>query len=293
MDSNSKIQIKSLGLFILLSLIWGSSFILIKKALIGFSPFEVAALRILFSSVVFFPFFLKYLKQIEWDKWLPYLLVGLTGSGIPAFMYPIGQMEISSSVAGILNSTTPIFTFLIGIIFFRSQFVWSKFVGILIGLFGTSMLILYGESQIMQGNQLFSLFIIIGTICYGTNINIVKSVFQETVPLKLSAISFTMIGPPALVYLFINGTLTQIQLDEVVSVSIGAILILSILGTVVSTVLFFRLVQKTSTVFASSVAYFIPIVAILWGFLDGEKISWIHFLGMALILFGVWLIRKK
>jgi len=293
MNNSTKTDINSLGLFIFLALIWGSSFILIKKALIAFDPFEVAAFRILLSSITFLPFLLHYRKEIDWKKWLPYTIVGLTGSGIPAFMYPIGQMEITSSIAGILNSTTPIFTFVLGIMFFKSQFVLSKFIGILVGLIGTAILILYGHDYSLGGNPWYSLFIIVGTICYGTNINVVKSVFQNTNPLKLSAVSFSLIGPPALLFLLAKDSFSQLSFEGVAMQSIGAIFILSILGTVISTVLFFRLVQKTSAVFASSVAYIIPIVAILWGFLDGESIGWIHFVGMLLILVGVRLIKRK
>jgi len=129
---------------------------------------------------------LKFKNEIDWSKWKYFLIVGLTGSGIPAFLYPIGQTEISSSIAGILNSTTPIFTFLLGIIFFQSRFILLKFTGIIIGLIGAAMLVFYGKDAVMGGNPWYALFIIGGTICYGYNINVVKNIFQNTNPLKLS-----------------------------------------------------------------------------------------------------------
>lgn len=280
--------------FIALAIVWGSSFILIKKAIIAFSPLEVAALRISLSAMAFLPFLIKFWSNIDWSKWKYFLLVGLTGSGIPAFLYPIGQTEISSSIAGILNSCTPIFTFLLGILLFRSKFVGLKFVGIIIGIIGAGVLIFYGKDPTdIGGNPLYTLFIIGGTICYGLNINIVKSIFQNIDPLKLSAVSFSMIGPPALLFLLVNGSFSNIDYSPELIQSAGAIVFLSIFGTVISTVLFFKLVQGTSAVFASSVAYIIPIVALFWGFLDGESIGLVHLLGMGLILTGVYLIRKS
>jgi drug/metabolite transporter (DMT)-like permease len=280
--------------FTALAIVWGSSFILIKKALISFSPLEVAALRITLSSLAFLPFLYYLRKKVNWSKWYYFLLVGLTGSGIPAFLYPIGQTQISSSIAGILNSTTPIFTFLLGIMLFKDRFVGLKFVGIIIGMVGAAILILYGKEVAAVSNPLYTLFIIGGTICYGFNINLVKKVFQNTNPLLLSAVSFTMIGPPALLYLLFNGSFSNLDIGSSgTNISVAAIIFLSLFGTVISTVLFFKLVQKTSTVFASSVAYVIPIVALLWGFLDGETIGLTHIGGMALILSGVYLIKKS
>ncbi len=292
MNDRTEISSSSIGVLLLLAVIWGSSFILIKKSLIGFDPFEVAALRISISSIAFLPILIVKWSDIPWNKWLLFLLVGMTGSGIPAFMFPLGQTEISSSIAGILNSTTPIFTFMVGILLFRSKFVFLKFAGILLGLVGTSLLILYGADGNIGGKPIYALFMLIGTLCYGTNINVVKTYFQNIKPTLLSAVSFALIGPPAIIYLIYRGTIFSILNNQIPVSSTGSVVLLAILGTVISTVLFFKLVQKTNPVFASSVSYIIPIVATLLGFIDGESIGVSHFMGMGLILLGVYLIKK-
>lgn len=292
MNEQKEISSSSIGILLLLALIWGSSFILIKKSLEGFDPFEVAALRISISSLAFLPILILEWENIPWNKSFLFLLVGLTGSGIPAFMFPLGQTEISSSIAGILNSTTPIFTFLVGILLFNSRFAFLKFAGILLGLIGTSLLILYGAQDDIGGKPLYAIFMLIGTFCYGTNINVVKTFFQNIKPTLLSAVSFAMIGPPAIIYLARKGTVSQIITNQIDFSSTGAVILLAIFGTVISTVLFFKLVQKTNAVFASSVSYLIPIVATVFGFMDGESIGIYHFLGMAMILLGVYLIKK-
>jgi len=292
MNDKNEVSSSSIGILLLLAVIWGSSFILIKKSLVGFDPYEVAALRISISSLAFLPFLIVQWKQIPWTKWMLFLIVGLTGSGIPAFMFPLGQTEISSSIAGILNSTTPIFTFLVGILLFNSRFIFLKFAGIVLGLIGTCLLILYGATEGIGGKPMYAIFMLIGTLCYGTNINVVKTYFQNIKPTLLSAVSFAMIGPPAIIYLINRGTVAHVFQNQVDLGSVGAVILLAIFGTVISTVLFFKLVQKTNPVFASSVSYLIPIVATIFGFMDGENIGIFHFIGMGLILLGVYLIKK-
>jgi len=251
----------------------------------------MGCLRITISALLLCPFVITSWKKIDWANWKLYLLVGLLGSGIPSFLFPIGQSEISSSLAGVLNSTTPIFTFLTGIAFFKTRFYWSKLIGILLGIGGTLFLILGQSSDGISSNPMFALFIIAGTLCYGLNVNCVKSFFQKTDPLQLSSVSFTMIGLPALFYLLFTSHIPTIGESQFL-ISFGSIFILSLFGTVISTILFFRLVQKTNAVLASSVAYFIPIVAIFWGYLDGEVIELLQLVGMGLILLGVYLIRR-
>ncbi len=252
----------------------------------------MGCLRIAVSALLLSPYVFKSWANIDWQNWKNYLLVGLLGSGIPSFLFPIGQSEISSSLAGVLNSTTPIFTFLTGIALFKTKFYWVKLIGILLGIGGTLFLILGHSNTDVSSNPLFALFIIAGTLCYGLNVNCVKAFFQKTDPLQLSAVSFSMIGLPAVLYLFFKSELPA-QVESQFLISLGSIFFLSLFGTVISTILFFRLVQKTNAVMASSVAYLIPIVAIFWGYLDGEVINLIQFLGMGLILLGVYLIRKS
>ena len=277
----------------LLSIVWGSSFILIKKALIAFDPIVLGALRVSVSSLAFVPFVIYYRKEMPWKMWKVFLMVGLTGSGIPAFMYAIAQTQIDSSVSGLLNSLSPIFALIIGALFFKVALNAGKVSGVILGFIGASLLLLAGNKVEMGGQAWYGALIVIGTMCYGTSVNLVKEYFQEYRSIIVSAASFFMIGPPALVYLFFTDFADVMVTHDHALYSFGAVLILSLVGTVISTIIFYKLVQISNAVFASSVAFTIPIVALFWGWIDGEHLGVYHFIGMTLILMGVMLIRKN
>ena len=277
----------------LLSIVWGSSFILIKKALIGFDPILVGALRISISSLAFTPILIYNLKKVEWRKWKLFAIVGLTGSGIPSFMYAIAQTQIDSSVSGLLNSLSPIFAMVFGVMFFGITLSLKKFVGVMLGFFGASLLLLAGQEISTSGNILYGLFIVVGTMCYGISVNVVKNYFQHSPSIVVSGLSFVMIGPPAMVYIVFSDFTDVMISNDHAWYSLGAIAILSLLGTVLSTIIFYRLVQMSNAIFASSVAFTIPIVALFWGYLDGESLTIYHFLAMATILVGVYMIRRS
>ena len=275
----------------LLSLIWGSSFILIKKSLIAMDYIQMASMRISISTIAFLPVILFYRKKIEVKK-LPYVaLIGILGAGIPAYSYAFAQTQIASSVTGILNSLTPFFTFIIGILFFNSKFKKNKLIGLTLGFIGALMLIFQGSLE-QSNNILYAFFIVLGTMCYGFNINVVKKHFQESNPILLTALSFGIIGGPAIAYLYLTDAVSEILSSPEASISISSILILSLIGTVVANILYFRLAQSTSAVFASSVAYLMPIVALFWGILDNETINLIQLASFGVIVYGVYLIRK-
>ncbi|HLO56885.1 MAG TPA: EamA family transporter [Saprospiraceae bacterium] len=291
MDKKS-IDNQSWAILIFLSLVWGCSFILIKKALIAFDPIQLACLRISISSLAFTPIMLWHRKDVDWSKWPKFLAIGLTGSGVPAFLFFLAQSHISSSVAGLLNSLTPIWTLLIGIFIFRLQFDRTKLVGVLIGFLGAASIVLLGSEDITGGNPWYSILVIIATICYGSSVNMVQAFFGTTKPIIISSVSFFLIGPPALIYLAFSDFSTTLLTNPQALQALGAVSILSLAGTVLSTILFYTLVQKTSAVFGSTVTYLMPAIAIFWGFLDGETISILHFGGMALILLGVYITKK-
>lgn len=291
--SANNVSLKSWITLGALSIIWGSSFILIKKSLLAFDPYSTACMRIAISALAFTPVIIIKFKSIDWSKWKLFLAVGMTGSGIPAFMYFIAQTQISSSVSGLLNSLTPIWTLTLGIVFFGVGFRWKQLSGVILGFLGAMLLILFGQNSGANENIWFGFFVVVGTLCYGFSGNIVKSFFQKTPALIISAVSFCMIGIPAILYLLTTDIYTVIQTHSDAAYSLGAIFILAIVGTVLSTIVFYQLVQQTSPVFGSSVAYLMPIVAILWGYIDGETLSAFHFIGLVSILVGVYLIQKN
>ena len=285
--------LKAYSILIFLSLVWGSSFILIKKALIAFDPIEVACLRISISAIAFTPFLLWQLKNVDWSKWKFFLLVGLTGSGIPAFMYAIAQTQISSTMSGVLNSLTPIFTLIVSILVYKNPFNLNKVQGVVLGFVGAAMLFILGDGGDVGNNQWYGLFVVIGTFCYGFSSNIVQHNLTGIRSLVISAVSFCMIGPPALAYLSTTDIITDITIHEYGYQSLAAIAFLALIGTVMASVLFYYLVQVTDAVFGSTVAFIMPLVAIVWGVFDGEIFLMTDLIGMMLILGGVYMIKKK
>jgi len=278
--------------FGLLGLTWGSSYILIKKGLVAFSAEQVACIRISLSAIAFFPFFLLRLKKVDWSKWKAMMVVGFAGSFFPAFLFATAQTELSSSTTGVLSSLTPLFTLLLGVSLFGVAFNWVKVLGVLVGLFGATLLILLNREIDQTGSTWYGILVVIATGCYGLSSNTVKTYLQEMSSLTISAVSFEIIGIPAIIYLFTTNFIFVLQENEHAWPSLGYLLILSLAGTVLATILFFKLVQMKSAVFASMVSYLIPLVALLWGFLDGEIIAPFHLFGMGLILMGVYISRK-
>lgn len=280
-------------ILITLSLIWGSSYILIKKGLVVYSSTQVACLRLAISAICFLPVLLWQFRQVDWSRWRFLLLVGLTGTGIPAFMFAIAQTEISSSMAGVLNSLVPLFTLVLGVLLFGAKAPWVKFLGVLIGLAGAAMLILLGKEAGAEGNPWYGLLVIVGCICYAVSSNTVGTYLRDMRALVISAASFTIVGIPAFAYLFRTDFLHKLELQTGAWEALGYVALLSVFGTVLASLIFFQLVQRTSPVFASMISYLVPAVAVSWGFADGENISIIHFIGMGLILSGVYLVKKK
>lgn len=272
---------------------WGSSYILIKKALLVFSPLQVGAMRLSISSLAFLPYFLLQWRKVDWKRghWL--LLVGLTGTALPSILFPLAQTQISSSVTGILNSMTPLFTLLIGIIAFRAPFILAKALGVLLGLAGAVLLIFGGTGTEFGGQVGYGLLIVLATVCYATSTNTVAYKLQGMSSLLISGISFTMVGIPAMALTWWLGVPEVLATHPDAMPGLIRVTILALGSTVLASVLFFRLIQIMGPISSSMVSYIVPIVALLWGVWDGELISLIHFLGMGLIFGGVYLSRRR
>lgn len=291
--ANGGVGVKEYLSLVMLSVIWGTSFILIKKSLLAFTFYELGALRIGISTLAFLPWVIKAWKKVDWSKLKYFIIVGITGTGTPAFLYAIAETEISSASAGILNGLSPIFTFIIGILFFKSAFEKKKLIGVILGMVGASILIVARTDAAIGGNHLYGLFIVAATICYAFNANTVKQYFQDTEPIQVASISFFVIGIPFIFYCLFSAIPNKIVTHPDGWLSFGAILLLALIGTVFSVLFFYKLIQNTSAVFASSVAYTIPIVALAWGFIDSEPITIYHFIGLFFILLGVYNLKDK
>ncbi|RDK84479.1 UNVERIFIED_ORG: EamA domain-containing membrane protein RarD [Idiomarina abyssalis] len=292
MTTNNTPPLSAWLLLGLLALIWGSSFLLIKKGLLAFGPMEVGALRISSAGLVLAPFIARRLNKITRKHWLKLASVGLVGSLIPAFMFAIAQTQLASGVTGVLNALTPIATLVIGALFFHQKARIAQVIGVAIGLFGTLLLVTASANGSWDFN-LYALLVLAATVCYGLNLNLIKHKISDLSPLTITGISLLMAAVPATIYLF-AGTefITQVQQPGAM-LSLLSVLALGIAGTAGALVIFNHVVQLTNTVFTSSVTYLIPIVALILGILDGEEFWLQQGVGMLAILVGVWFANRR
>ena len=277
---------------LILSFVWGSSYILIKKALIGLSPLQVGSLRTIISTVLLLVIGYSSLKTIPRDKWKWILITGLV-SFIPPFLFAYAQTEIDSALAAILNSLTPLATLLIGVGFYRFKIDSKQISGVIIGLIGSVLLMYQGSVINPDQNLLYVFFIIFASVLYAVQVNLLKVHLQDVSAVAITVGNFIFIFPLAVV-IFLMSDYKQIDInDEDVKVALFCLLILSIIGTVFAKILFNKFVQIASPVFASSVTYTLPIVALFWGLLDGEVFTLNQFFATVIILTGVYLANKK
>ena len=278
---------------IILSIIWGSSFILIKKSLLGLTPYQLGALRTIITGIILLLAGHKKLKEIPKSKWKWLLISGLLGSFIPAFFFAIAETEIDSAVASILNSLVPLNTILLGFAVFRIASTKRQVLGVIIGFIGTAILILKGSELNPNQNYLYAGFVIASTLMYAANVNIIKRYLQDVKPLAIAAGNYVFIIVPAIIVLLFSDFFTSERLNNPnLPSALMYITILSVLGTAMAKVVFFKLVQISTPVFASSVTYIMPIIALLWGIIDGETFSFIQGMAALLILVGVYLANK-
>ncbi|RME99888.1 MAG: DMT family transporter [Bacteroidetes bacterium] len=281
------------GVLILLSFIWGTSYVLIKWGLIYFPPTQVASIRLGVSALAFAPLFVRHLQKVDRQQLGTLLLVGITGTGLPSVLFPLAQAHISSSLAGVLSSLSPLFTLLLGLLFFGAGFSWSKTGGILIGLVGAVCLVWWQQDGELAGDWRYSLLPILACLCYAASSNLVGFHLRELSALTISVVSFTLVGIPALFYLLLlTDFIPLLQTTPAAWRGLGWITLLALFSTVLAGILFYRLIQWTSPVFGSTVSYLVPAVAMSWGFLDGEVVSWGHFLGLGLIMTGIYWSRQ-
>lgn len=282
-----------LNVFILLILafIWGSSYILMKRGLDSFSAIQVSMLRILFAFVVLMPFLPNAIRKIQ-KKDLRYLmLVAVLGSGVPSYLYPLAITKVDSSVAGIINTLTPLFTMLFGWAFFQFKPTIYKVLGIIIALIGAGVLVLRAKDASIQIDG-FALVAVLATVCYGLSSNILKSKLNHVQSAQLTSLTFAIIGPVAFIILCYTDFFTVMQTNPLAWKSLGYIGILGVIGTALALVLFNYLIKRTDALYASSVTFLMPVVAMFWGFMVKEAIGASHLIGFVLVLLGVFLTNR-
>ena len=278
-------------LFLVLSIIWGSSFILIKKGLTSLNPEEVATLRIASASLVLLPFAAKRIKQINKKNIFTLIFVGFMGSFLPSFFFALAQTKLSSSLTGIMNAITPFFTIIISVLFFKEKPEKKNYIGVILGFLGTLFLILTRENGDFSFNY-YAFFVVAATIFYGINANLIKHYLNMMKSLSIASISLTTVGPLAIIYLlFLTPFLDHIHEPKVLVAS-GYIVILGVFGTAFALILFNKMVQLTNPVFSTSVTYLIPIISVFWGVIDGEQLSLLQLISMLTIIIGISLSNK-
>ncbi len=280
------------ALLIGLSIVWGFSFLFIKRGLVAFDPMQVGALRIFLAFVSIVPVFFIKKMTIKKEHIFPLILLALLGSGIPPFLFAIAQQKIDSGVTGILNATVPLFTLLIGAALFSQVLKKNQLIGVLIGLAGAVLIVLVRADGSFEFNFAYALLIIIATLCYGINANLLKKYVHEIDPLTIAVYAFVFIGPFAGVYLLTTDFFEVMNTHPKAWNSLLNLFLLAFLGTSYALAIFNVLVHRTSALFASTVTYIIPIVAVLLGVMDGEQLGLIHIGGLTLILIGVYTTNK-
>ncbi|MDC0539018.1 EamA family transporter [Flavobacteriaceae bacterium] len=278
----------------LLAFIWGSSFILIKKGLIGFTPLQLGSLRIIITALLLFLVGFKSLKNLPKNtlKWI--FISGFLGTFFPAFLFAYAETEIDSAIASILNSIVPINTIVFGFLAFKMHSSKRQILGVLTGFIGTFLLITNGASINPNQNYWYAFLVIIATVMYAFSINIIKRHLQNVSPIAIAVGNFAIIIIPAFIVLIFSGFFTsQVIQGPDFTMSLFYIFLLSLFGTAIAKVLFNNLVQISTPIFASSVTYLMPIIAVSWGVLDGESFGFWQGVATVIILLGVYLANSK
>ncbi|RZK55163.1 MAG: DMT family transporter [Hymenobacter sp.] len=287
------------GLLLVLSLIWGTSFILMKKGLVVFSAMELGAARVSVAAALLLPFAVREVGRVERRrlKWLA--LSGTVGTLLPAFLFAYAETRLASGLAGVLNALTAVFALLMGALLFGQRLTGLRVLGIALGLVGTVVLMLLGGSGEAgtapgaAGSAWYGLYIVAATVGYGLSVNVIKHRLNGMTPLAVTSLLLLLIGGPALAYLFLGtGFVHKLATVPGAWPAFGYIALLATLSTAVATFLFNMLIQRSTTLFASSSTYLIPLVALAWGALDGEAFNLWHALGMVIILAGVFVIHR-
>jgi len=283
-------RLVSWGIFILLCIIWGSSFILMKASKEELTWAQIASVRIFSAGIVMLPFAFFVFSKIPVKKMPLVIISAICGNLLPAYLFAGAiAKNIDSSLAGILNSLTPICVVVTGIVFFRSKIEGRKILGVVIGFAGLTLLTLASKKGISFENVEYTLWILLATVLYGFNINIVGNYLKDVNPVHLAIVSISFMIVPTAIVLWQQNFLQLSFDDDEIMLAIVYSVMLGIVGSAIATALFYVLVKKAGGLFASLVTYGIPFVALAWGFVYGENITILQIACLGIILCGVYL----
>ena len=287
------LSLRKWGTLVILSLIWGSSYILIKKGLTGLTPIQLGSLRVIVTTIIMAPIGYQKIKHIPRQKMKWVALSAFVGSFFPAYLFAFAETEISSSITAVMVSLTPLFTLLISVFVFGEELLKKQVFGVLIGFTGIIVLI-NNELFSSSFNILYIMFIVLAAFCYAVNANVLKYKLSNIPALGIVFMSFLFMFVPAFIILcFSDFPFSDFTSDPLIIESIIYIVILAVFGTAIAKVLYIKLLAISTPVFSVSTTYLMPVVAIFWGLLDGEEFKLTQFIGTAIILLGVYLVTKK
>ena len=285
--------IRKWGTLIILSIIWGSSYILIKKGLTGLTPIQLGSLRVIVTTILIAPIGYQKIKKIPKEKLKWVAFSAFVGSFLPAYLFAFAEPEISSSVTAVMVSLTPLFTLLISVIVFGEELLKKQVLGVIVGFLGIIVLI---NNELLESSfsLLYVMFVIIAAFCYAINANVLKYKLPNIPALGIVFMSFLFMFIPAFIVLcFSDFPFADFASNPLIIESIIYIIILALFGTAIAKVLYIKLLAISTPVFSVSTTYLMPIIAIFWGLLDGESFQPIQFIGTLIILMGVYLVTKK
>ena len=287
------IAVKKWVYLIVLSIIWGSSYILIKKGLVGLTPIQLGAFRILMTTIILLAVGYKSLQGWSFEQWKWLAFTGFFGTFFPSFLFAFSETEINSSVVAVLNGLTPLFTIIIAYFFFQQSVKIRQLGGVLVGFVGTIILVAQEFSLAASGDGRYAFLVVMASMCYAINVNTIKYKLDGVAPMAIALANFIAICIPALI-LLLNSSFpwSSFYYDTTILTSMGYIFILSLFGTAFAKVLFNELLTFSSTVFSISITYLLPVVAIGWGLLDGESFGGLQWLASGLILGGIYLVTE-
>jgi drug/metabolite transporter (DMT)-like permease len=280
------------GLFSLLSIIWGSSFILMKAGMTQLTPYQVATIRILSAGLILIPFAYKAIQQIPKNKMLLVIVSGLVGSFFPAYLFCIAETKIDSALAGILNALTPLFVILIGMAFFQLKAGTRKIIGVMVGFAGLCLL-MAATSNIGFQNISYASLLLIATALYGLNVNLIGRHMQGIGSLNIASLAFVFLIIPCLIILYATGYFSLPLNHTPILLATLASCVLGVMGTAVASIIFYMLVKRAGALFATMVTYGIPFVAVMWGVYYGEEITVLQVSCLGIILAGVYMVNRK
>ncbi|MFZ6000688.1 MAG: DMT family transporter, partial [Bacteroidota bacterium] len=284
----------SVVLLILLALIWGTSFILIKKGLVVFSPVEVAAIRVSVASLALIPFALIKRMEVKRDQYGHLFFIGMIGIFIPAFLFAWAQTRLESSLAGVLNSLSPLWTLIIGAFFFQQRFRGYVVLGIILSFAGALVLAFSRGGGLSLDFNAYALLVVLACALYGTNVNYIKFKLSNIGALTTTSTAVALVAPLGFIVLFgFTDFIEKLQNAPGAWMALGYLTILAVMSTAIANLIFNKVIKLRSPLFAASVTYIMPLVSVGWGLLDGEQLFLGHFMGMIAILGGVYLANKK